>query len=105
MQQSLIDPIKRSAEYKTLVASRRRFSFTLTALMVSTFYGFILLIAFAPSLLAKPIYVGATTSVGIVVGISVMLIGFVLTAWYVRRSNRTFDPLMSTLLAKAQQGE
>ena len=104
MQQTLIEPIKRSAEYKTLVASRRRFSFALTALMVSTFYGFILFVAFAPGVLARPLYVGATTSVGIVAGISVMLIGFGLTAWYVRRSNRTFDPLMSTLLANVQQG-
>ncbi|MEC5406514.1 DUF485 domain-containing protein [Paraburkholderia sp. MPAMCS5] len=105
MQQTLIESIKRSDEYKTLVSSRRRFSFTLTALMVLTFYGFILFVAFAPGALARPLYEGATTSIGIVAGVSIMLIGFGLTAWYVRRSNVTFDPLVSTLLAKAQQGD
>ncbi|RZF26742.1 DUF485 domain-containing protein [Paraburkholderia sp. UYCP14C] len=105
MQQTSIELIQSSAEYKVLVSSRRRFSFTLTALMVFTFYGFILFVAFAPRTLARPLYEGATTSVGIAAGVGIMLIGFGLTAWYVRRSNVTFDPLMSTMLAKAQQGD
>ena len=45
MQQALIDSIKASPAYRQLVTSRRRFSFTLTALMIFTYYGFILFVA------------------------------------------------------------
>jgi uncharacterized membrane protein (DUF485 family) len=104
VQQALIESITTSPTYRTLVASRRRFSFMLTSAMVLTYYGFILLVALAPGVLARPLYAGATTSVGIVAGIGIMLIAIVLTGLYVRRSNRTLDPQMSALLASAQQG-
>lgn len=105
MQQALIDSIKASPAYRQLVTSRRRFSFTLTALMIFTYYGFILFVALAPNVLAHPLYAGATTSVGIVVGVGIILIAVGLTGGYVLRANRTFDPSMSALLAKARQGD
>jgi uncharacterized membrane protein (DUF485 family) len=105
MQQTLIDSIKAGSAYRQLVTSRRRFSFMLTALMILTYYGFILFVALAPGVLAHPLYTGATTSIGIVVGIGIIMIAVALTGFYVLRANRTLDPLMSALLAKAAQGE
>src|SRR6202008_657523 len=74
MQQAHIESIKASAAYRQLVRSRRRFSFALTALMFATYYGFILFVAVAPHMLARPLYAGATTSVGIVAGVGIILI-------------------------------
>ena len=104
MQQALIDSIKANPTYRGLVASRRRFSFMLTALMVLVYYGFVFVVALAPALLSRPLYGGATTTTGVVAGICVMLIAIGLTCWYVLRANRIFDPLMSALLKEAQQG-
>lgn len=104
MQQSPIDSIRSSREYTQLARMRRRFSFSLTALMILAYYGFILCCALEPRALAHPLYAGATISVGVVAGIGVMLIAIVLTGWYVRHTDRRLDPLMNALLVKAQQG-
>jgi uncharacterized membrane protein (DUF485 family) len=101
MQHVHIDSIKASPAYQRLITSRRRFSFTLTALMIITYYGFILFVALAPHVLAHPLYAGATTSIGIVVGVGIILIAIGMTGWYVLRANRTLDPSMSALLASA----
>jgi uncharacterized membrane protein (DUF485 family) len=105
MQQIHIDLTKASPAYRRLIASRRRFSFTLTALMILTYYGFILFVALAPHTLAHPLYAGATTSMGIVAGVGVILVAVGLTGWYVLRANRAFDPSMRALIAAAAQGD
>jgi uncharacterized membrane protein (DUF485 family) len=101
MQQAHIDSIQASAAYRRLIASRRRFSFTLTALMIATYYGFILFVAVAPHLLARPLYAGATTTVGVVVGVGIIAVAIGLTGGYVLHANRTLDPSMRALLVNA----
>ncbi|HXZ06786.1 MAG TPA: DUF485 domain-containing protein [Paraburkholderia sp.] len=105
MQHDTIDSIKASPAYRRLIASRRRVSFTLTALMVITYYGFVMFVALAPHLLAHPLYAGATTSVGIVAGIAVILVAVGTTGWYVLHANRAFDPSMRALLANMRKGD
>jgi len=101
MQQIHIDSIKTSPAYRRLIAARRRFSFTLTALMIVTYYGFILFVALAPHMLARPLYEGATITIGVMAGVGIIAIAIALTGCYVLRANRTLDPSMSALLASA----
>jgi uncharacterized membrane protein (DUF485 family) len=86
-----------SPAYHQLVRERARFSWTLTAIMLVIFFGYILLIAFRPDLLARRIGNGATT-LGIPLGIGVILAGILLTAVYVYRANRRFDPLIARIV-------
>ena len=76
--------------YRALVRRRRRFAWTLTAIMLTAYFGFILLVAFDKALLGRPI--GGVTTLGIPLAIGVILLGFALTALYVRHANRHFDP-------------
>ena len=69
---------------------------TLTGVMLVVFFGYIVLIAFNKGFLATPIGNG-TTSIGIPIGLGVILIGIALTWIYVRRANREFDPLVRAL--------
>ena len=78
------------ARYRRLVATRSRFAWTLTAVMLVIYFGYILLIAFEPRWLARPIGEGVT-SLGIPLGIGVIVAGIVLTGVYVRRANAVFD--------------
>jgi uncharacterized membrane protein (DUF485 family) len=82
--------------YARLLSRRSRFSWTLTAIMLAIYFGYILLIAFRREILAQPLGGGVTT-VGIPVGIGVIVAGIVLVAIYVRRANREFDPLLEAL--------
>lgn len=90
-----IERIARAPEFHQLVAERTRFAWTLTILMLVVYFGFIGLIAFDKSLLA--VKVGGTASLGLFVGVFVILFAFALTGIYVARANTRFDALSAAL--------
>lgn len=67
----------------------------LSIAMLVIYYGFILLIAFAPKFLATPVI--GIVSLGIVLGLGVILSSIVLTGIYVMRANKEFDHLTAEL--------
>lgn len=88
--------------YQALVARRSRFTWTLTGIMLAVFFGYILLIAFNKEFLARPIG-GGTTTIGIPIGIGVILTGILLTGIYVRRANSDFDPMVRQIREDVEQ--
>jgi uncharacterized membrane protein (DUF485 family) len=82
--------IEQDERYRRLVTTRSRFGWRLTILMLVIYFGYILLIAFEPHILARPLGDGVT-SLGIPLGLGVILAGIALTAIYVRRANKVFD--------------
>ncbi len=79
-----------SSEFKALVNTRWRMSGILTVALFVLYYGFILLVATNRALLATR--VGEATTLGIVLGVTVLVVAWVLTAIYVVWANREFDP-------------
>lgn len=61
--------------------------------MLIIYFGFVLLVAFNKPLLATPIAAGAVTTIGIPLGVFVIVSAFILTGIYVRRANSEFDAL------------
>ena len=86
------DRVIQSPRFQELVRQRTRFAWTLTIVMLVIYFGFILLVAFAKPLLAIKIG-GGVTSLGIILGLGVILSAFVLTGIYVQRANSRFDEL------------
>jgi uncharacterized membrane protein (DUF485 family) len=82
--------------YKALLTRRARFTWMLTSIMLAAFFGYILLIAFNKPLLAQRISGGAT-SLGIPVGLGVILLGIFLTGVYVHRADKDFDPMIKSI--------
>ena len=78
-----------SAEFRQLVAARWRVSLTLTAALFLLYYGYVLLIALNKPLLAQR--VGEVVTLGIPLGVAVILGAWVLTASYVIWANRRYD--------------
>ena len=60
------------------------------------------MIAFDREWLASKIGAGMTTSLGIPMGVGVILITIVLTNIYVRRANREFDALNKEIIAEVK---
>ena len=83
--------------FQNLVQERSGFAWSLLAAMLFIYYGFILLVAFAKPLLATKVG-GGVTSVGIVLGLAVIVSACVLTGLYVRRANSRFDKLTRKLI-------
>ena len=83
--------------FQNLVRERSGFAWSLLAAMLLIYYGFILLVAFAKPLLATKVG-GGVTSVGIVLGLAVIVSACVLTGLYVQRANSRFDELTQKLI-------
>ena len=82
------DPDVRALD--ALAARRLRVALSLTAAMLVVYFGFILLIAFAKGFLSERIVSGLT--VGMALGVVVILATWALTFTYVRWANRVYEP-------------
>jgi uncharacterized membrane protein (DUF485 family) len=88
--------VLRNPGFQELVRQRTRFAWTLSIAMLVIYFGFILLVAFAKPLLATKIGDGVT-SLGIILGLGVIVSAFILTGIYVQRANSRFDELTRRL--------
>lgn len=93
-----LDTLTSLPEYKALIAKRNKIIWPLLVLTVLAYISFILAIAFEPAALGKPIG-GGVISIGIVLGLLLILFNFVITLVYVRAANRTIEPLIARVHA------
>ena len=99
MEQDLVTRIASHPKYQELKAKRTSFGWWLTLAMMVVYYGFILLVAFNKEFLSQRIGDGVMT-IGMPIGVGVILFTIVITAVYVRRANSEFDDLTAAV-AKA----
>jgi len=93
MDDKTVRLIRSNPAFAELEHRRNVFSWSLCGLMLVIYYGFILLVAFAPGLLATPIATGSVVTLGFPIGICVILSAVVLTGIYVWRANSVFDAM------------
>jgi len=92
MDDALAKRIESHPSYQKLKARRTSFGWWLALAMMVVYYGFILLVAFDKPLLASRIGSGVMT-LGMPIGLGVILFTVIITAIYVRRANSEFDAL------------
>lgn len=92
--------IRQHPKFAELVRQRNSLATTLTIVMLVIYYGFILLVAFAPGVLG--IKIGTVTTLGIPLGVFVIVSAFVLTGIYVSKANTSFDRLNDELLREVK---
>jgi len=90
--------IRNNPKYAELVHKRSSFAAVLSVLVLAIYFGFILVIAFAPKILGAPLYDGMVTTVGFPIGVGVIVSAIVLTGVYVWRANTEFDHLVKQLI-------
>lgn len=100
MRQELAQRVQSDPKFQELVRKKGSLSWTLTVLMLVIYFGFVLLVALEPDVLKQSLSGGLTT-VGIPMGIGVILSAFVLTGIYVYRANREFDDLTHDIVERA----
>ena len=88
-----------SERLRLLAAARWRVALALTIAMMVVYFGFILLVAFDKPLLARTIVPGL--SLGILLGVLVIVAAWILIAVYVRWANRHYDAAIATLEERA----
>jgi uncharacterized membrane protein (DUF485 family) len=97
MQDESVARIVANPKYRELTRKRSSFGWTLTILMMIVYYGYIALIAFNKPFLSTPIGAGVTT-IGVPIGMGVIVFTIVITGIYVRRANHEFDALTAEIL-------
>jgi cation/acetate symporter len=105
MSAEIYERIRSNPKFKTLVTTRGRFAWTLAITVLAVFYGFVMLVAFQPQLLGRPVAEGAALTVGVAFGLVIFVSFWVLTALYVRRANGEFDALTEEIVSEARQAE
>ena len=100
MNDSIVAKIQANPRYRELKRKRDVFGWTLAVLMLVVYYGYVGLIAFDKELLATPIGAGVTT-LGIPIGLAVIVFTVIITGIYVRRANNEFDAATRDILKDA----
>ena len=93
--------IQRNPKYQELVRTRSSFGWTLSAITLIIYFGFILLIGYAPKFLGIPMGHSVMT-IGLPIGLFVILSAFVLVGIYVRRANSTYDSLIRDIVEETR---
>jgi uncharacterized membrane protein (DUF485 family) len=84
--------IERSTEFQELTRSKRAFVVPATIFFMVWYFGFIALCGYAPDFMGKEFLTDGLT-VGYVLALTQFLMSWVLAVMYVRRANKTWDPL------------
>lgn len=84
-------------EFQELARRKNSLSITLSVALLAIYFGYMLLLAFAPQVLAARL--GAVT-LGIPLGIGVIVIAWILTGIYVRWANGPYDAMVKRVKGK-----
>lgn len=97
MSDPMVEKIQNHPKYLELRKKRNSFGWMLTLLMMLVYYGYIALIAFNKPFLSQRIGEGVT-SLGVPIGMGVIIFTILITAIYVRRANSEYDDLTAAIL-------
>jgi len=95
LKKVLTDP-----EFQNLVKKVSSVSLIFTLAMLVVYYAFILLLAYGKEFLGQPLSEGSATTVGIPIGIGVIVAAWMLTGLYVYWANKNYDPMVKQLREK-----
>jgi len=97
------EQVKLNPNFQQLVARRSRWAWGLATIILIMYFAFILLIAFAPHWLAQPVVAGSVMTIGIPIGVFLIIVAFVLTGIYVHKANTDFDRINQQIISEIKQ--
>ena len=103
MKDDVVERIQKNPKFLKMVSIRNNYSIIMSILMMIVYFGYILLIAFNKPFLATKIGAGSVISVGIPLGLGVLVFTIIITAIYVRRANTEFDAMKDEIVKEASK--
>ena len=94
---------ERSPEFRELVKKRRAFVVPATIFFIAWYFGFIALAGYAPDFMGREFLTDGLT-VGYMLALTQFLMTWVLGYMYLKRADRTFDPLAQKAAERALEG-
>lgn len=103
MSADVYEQVKKNPKFQQLVSRRARWAWGLATIILLMYFAFILLIAFTPQWLAQPMMSGTAITLGIPIGLFVIIAAFVLTGIYVHKANTDFDQITQQIISETEQ--
>lgn len=94
------EQIRQLPEYAELTRARKKIVWPLSIAVIAAYFALILAIAFSPASLGAPIGDGVT-SIGVALGLGIIVYCMVITGIYVTYANRVIEPLTRAIAKKA----
>jgi uncharacterized membrane protein (DUF485 family) len=101
--QQTADRIQNNPKFHQLVKSRNSLATILSIAVLVLYFGFVLMIAFAPGVLTAPISETSVIPMGMLIGVGVIVASIILTGVYVNVANNKFDPLNDEIMREASK--
>jgi uncharacterized membrane protein (DUF485 family) len=101
--QNVLDKVTANPKFHEFIAMRSTYSIVMAIVSAAAYYGFILLVAFNKEFLATKVGAGMTMSIGVPIGVGVIVFTIILTWVYVRRANTEFDATNEAIIKEAQK--
>ena len=102
MADPVVARIRSNPKYAELKSKRSGFGWLLTLAMMVVYYGYIALIAFNKEFLGQRTGEGVMT-LGVPIGMGVIIFTIIITGIYVRRANDEFDRLTKEILQEVSK--
>lgn len=101
MSTDIVSQVRANPKFAELVKTRNSLGLTLSIATLVVYYGYILLIAFDPKFLGQKLGSGVMT-LGMPVGLVVIIAAFALVGIYVKRANASFDTLTRQIVEETK---
>ena len=101
MDERQVDAILHNPKFKEMVAKKSKLSWTLTAIMLFVYVGFMLLVGYNKEFL-KSSFSGGVTTWGMPLGLSIIVLSFVLCGVYSYIANNKLDKLTEEAMKEVE---
>lgn len=101
MDDRQVEAILQNPKFKEMVAKKSRLSWTLTAIMLVVYVGFMLLVGYNKEFLMSS-FSGGVTTWGMPLGLSIIVLSFILCGVYSYIANNKLDQLTSDAMKEVE---
>ena len=96
--QKIYKKIRRDPDFLSLIKLRKKISWILTIIIISCYFTFITIIAFAPNIFSQRIFPDSVITLGIIIGLLIILLSIFLTGIYVYIANKKLDEINNKVI-------
>ncbi|ALD02443.1 hypothetical protein AMQ28_08775 [Acinetobacter sp. TTH0-4] len=101
MDERQVERILQNPKFKQMVSKKSALSWTLTGIMLFVYVGFMLLVGYNKEFLMSS-FSGGVTTWGIPLGLSIIVLSFVLCGVYSYVANKILDPLTQDAMKEVE---
>ena len=96
--QKIYKKIRSDPDFLSLVKLRKKISWILTIIIISCYFTFITIIAFAPNIFSQKIFSDSVITLGIIIGLLIILLSIFLTGIYIYIANKKLDEINNKVI-------